>query len=331
MVAAVSLFVLSILPLIVSPKEQPFLFSTVVFSFFYAYLASAWNILGGYTGLFNFGQASFVGLGAYSTILLYLWYGISPWLGMWVGVGLSVASSLVISLPSLRVTGHYFILITWVFEEALRYTATNWVSVTGGGKGAQYVPLDFSFVDFQFNSNRTPFYYIIFGMLLLCLVITYKLQSTKMGYYMRAIRDEPVVAEAAGIDVLRYKVLATALSAALTSIAGTFYVQYTLYIDPQQVLSVDITTRILMTAVFGGMGTLLGPTVGSFILTPLTEYIRFFVGGLIPGLHLVVYATILGATAVIIPEGLFGALSKRGILRSLVGVRVYTPPERVTY
>nr|NIN52402.1 branched-chain amino acid ABC transporter permease [Nitrososphaeria archaeon]NIQ32906.1 branched-chain amino acid ABC transporter permease [Nitrososphaeria archaeon] len=258
----------------------------------------------------------------YTTGLLYTNWSISPWIGMWVGVALSLAASLAIGLPSLRLRGHYFILITIAFAEILRYTALTWESLTGGGGGFSYAPTSWNnFTAFQFNIDKTPYYYIIFAMLLLNLYLVYKLKDSKWGYYFVAIREDEELATASGINVTKYKLLATALSAALTSIGGSFYMQFVLYIDPQMVLSLELMTKMMLPAALGGMGTVIGPVIGSFILIPLGEYIRVYFSQ-IQALHLIVYGLILGIVSISMPGGIIGRLSKTGISSRLSSRRL---------
>lgn len=307
----IAIVILLVLPLILDFRENFFIINTILWTLLYAYLAESWNILSGYAGQFSFGHTAFFGIGAYTTAMLYLEWGISPWIGMLIGGLLSVIASLAIGVPSLRVKGNYFVFATLTFSECLRLAFKNW-DVVGGARGLSYDMVPFSIWAFQFNTLRILYYYIILAMLLAIILVAYFLQKSKLGYRLVAIREDEDLAQVSGIDITKYKLIAAAISAFLTALGGTFYAQYVLYIHPESAFSMDIMVRIFMPAALGGMGTLLGPVLGSFILIPLGEYVRRYVG-YIQGLHLVIY----GAILVIVALYLRGGIMKTKLVKRL--------------
>lgn len=321
---ALAVLIILVLPYFVDFREKPFIRGTLIFTFLYAYLAVSWNMLGGYAGQFSFAHAAFFGIGAYVTAILWNWLGITPWIGMFAGAAVAAFSSLAIGIPSLRLRGHYFILITIAFSEIMRIWFTNWEAI-GAATGIWYkILLEDSFIDFQYHSIRVPYYYIIFVMLLVGVLFTYKLKTSKWGYYFIAIREDETVASVSGINVTKYKLLATGISAAFTAIGGAFYAQYVLYVAPDTVLTIPLMVRIILPAIIGGIGTVLGPVIGAFLLIPVGEYIRAFFGG-VPGVHLIIYGAVLIVFSIGMPEGIMGVIPRLRFKKS--GVKTGFSPE----
>lgn len=282
--------------------------------FFYAYLGLAWNLMAGYAGQFSFGHATFFGIGAYTSTALFLHYGISPWLGMLAGAALSLAMGLLIGYLSFRygLRGAYFALATLAFAEMLFVIATNWDWV-GAGVG-MLVPLagDAPLL-FQFQS-KMPYYYIALALMIGAAWLTHRVEHAKLGYAFVAIRENEAAAEAIGVNTFAYKMWAMALSAPLTAIGGTFYAQYFFYIDPLLTFGVGTSVEIILRPIVGGTGTVLGPILGSFLLTPLGELtrsgLRELTGAKVPGADLIVFGAILIVVIIFMPHGLVGWLQR---------------------
>ncbi|MDR5695412.1 MAG: branched-chain amino acid ABC transporter permease [Armatimonadota bacterium] len=276
---------------------------------YYAYLGQAWNILGGYTGQFSFGHAAFFGLGAYTSSLLFAKLGVTPWIGMLAGAVAAATMGAFIGLLCFRygLRGPYFSLATLAFAEILRVIALNWRAV-GGAMGV-LLPLRESFWAMQFPEGP-PYYAIIMTMLAGITMLTYLLEQSRVGAYFVAIRESEDAAEAIGVDTMRYKVLAMALSSGLTALGGTFYAQYFSYIDPNLAFGIDVSVAVLLPVIIGGVGTLFGPIAGSLILTPLGEVTRRLLGGY-RGVHLMLFGAILVAVILFLPHGIAGAIQER--------------------
>jgi branched-chain amino acid transport system permease protein len=247
--------------------------------FLFGYLAQSWNILGGFAGQLSLGHAAFFGIGAYTSTILFTELGISPWIGMLAGMGLAGAVGLFIGTVSFhyRLAGPFFTLATIAFAELVRLTALH-LTITGGSMGI-LIPLQGDSLWYLQFSNKTPYYYIALAMMVGVTALIWWMSRSKIGYYLHAIRQDEDAAEAVSIDTRRYKLIAVALSAALTGAGGTFYAQYTQYVVPDDVLSVGMSVEIILRAIIGGSTTVLGPVIGSFILTPVVEATRVLFSG----------------------------------------------------
>lgn len=281
-----------------------------------AYLAQAWNIMGGYAGQFSFGHAAFSGLGAYVVALLYVKCGISPWIGMAAGALLATAAGMGIGYLCFRygLRGPYFVLATLAFAEVLRIIAFNWKAVNG--PMGILVPLQPGLRNLQFV-GKEPYYYMVLIMLVCLTLLVSRLARSKLGYYLVAIREDEDAAEALGINAMRYKVLAVCLSAFFTALGGAFYTQYFLYIDPQLAFGSELSISIMTPAIVGGAGTVAGPIVGAALLVPLGELIRTGLASY-SGLHLLIYGLLLILVVLYLPHGLL-SLPSRLRLRPALG------------
>ena len=273
--------------------------------FFYGFLGQAWNIVGGYAGQLSAGHAAFVGVGAYTSAVLSISYGITPWIGMFVGAGLSALLGAVIGYLGFRfgLRGFYFVLLTVAFAELCRIVAAN-VEALGGAQGL-YITFTGDPRQFQFGDTRA-YYYIAFALMLGATGVAALIERRRFGIYLTAIREDETACEALGVDVFRYKVLAMIVSAFLTGIGGTFYAFYLFSVQPNTVFGIPLSVEIIIRPIVGGPGTLLGPILGSFILSPLAELARhYFSTGGLAGLHLVVYGVLLILVVLFMPQGAY--------------------------
>lgn len=276
----------------------------------YALMAVGWNVLGGYTGQISLGNTVFFGIGAYSTAFLLNNYLLSPWVGMLVGIALSTVAAMAIGYPCFRLGGHYFAIATIAVGEIL-YTVVLNSPPLGGAVGISMKILPESLINLEFHgSNKAPYYYIILAFLALALVAVYWIERSKLGYYFRAIKEDQQGARALGVNASRYKMIAFIISAVMTSIAGTFYAQYVLFIDPYSVIYLQISIAMCLMAVLGGLGTLWGPVIGATVLIGIQEVARVALGGSGNALDLVIYGLLVMVVAVYQPTGLMG-LAKR--------------------
>lgn len=298
------------LPLVV---DSPTYLQIIILLFFYAYLTVSWNLVGGFAGVLPLGHSVFVGIGAYTSTVLFLQYGISPWIGMLVGGLLAAGIGVLIGKPTLKMRGAYFALCTIAFAEGLRVMIEN-IDMLGpfklNGPRGLLIPLKGdSFAAYQFM-HKEPYYYIILVMLCLVLAFTWFINRSKMGYYLGAGGEEPEAAEALGCNVANYKLLAMAMSCFLTALAGTFYAQLMLYFYPKGLLGLDLSFEIAFIALIGGRGTIAGPVIGALALRPLNEFTRIYLSDQLPGLHLVIFGLILILVMLYQPKGLTAPLSR---------------------
>ncbi|MER3449685.1 MAG: branched-chain amino acid ABC transporter permease [Chloroflexota bacterium] len=273
----------------------------------FAYLASGWNILSGYGGQFSFGHAAFFGLGAYTSTILFVKFGVSPWVGMLAAGLVSALLGLFIGLACFRsgLRGAYFALATLAFAEILRVIFVNWDWV-GRSQGLLIQLVGDEPLLFQFTA-RLPYYYIALALLALVSGVALLLERLKLGYELRAIKSNEVAAAVLGVDVFRAKMWAMGLSAFFTGIGGTFYAQYFYYIEPFQVFGVGMSVDILLPAIIGGAGTVIGPIIGAAILVLLGEGTRTFFRGF-AGADLMVFGVILVLVILFMPYGVMGLL-----------------------
>ena len=275
----------------------------------FATLSQAWNLIGGFAGQVSFGHATFFGIGAYAALVLLKKYDLSPWVGMLIGGGVSVLVAVVIGYPVFKLKGHYFAISTFAVAEIVERLFNNWDYVEGAiGLPAPVLPE--GLINFMWYKTKIPYFYIAFVLFVLVLLLAYKIDRSRMGFYFRAIKQSHEAAEGLGIDTTRYKLIAMVISAFLTAICGGFYAQYILYIDPPSVLSLDISIKMVLIAVLGGAGTIIGPILGAAILIPLSEYSRIFLGGTGKGVDLIVFGALILVISVFQPQGVAGFFKK---------------------
>jgi branched-chain amino acid transport system permease protein len=295
----------------------------------FAYLTYCWNILGGFAGQLSFGHALFMAVGAYTSTLLLLNAGVSPWIGMIIGGMISAALGLFIGYLSFRygIKGTYFALVTLAFTEIARIVALNTPAI--GGALGLYIPIQASdFWQLKFV-EKSHYYYVALGFLVLVLAVTAWLERSPFGHRLVAIRENEDAAQALGINLLRHKLFATALSAFLTALGGTLYAQYVTFIDPHTMLNMNMALEITIYSIVGGLGTMWGPLFGSIFLVPLAELIRAALGQSYAGVHLVVYGAVLMAVILFAPDGFMGLLkSMRRWRREPASGGIATHPKR---
>jgi branched-chain amino acid transport system permease protein len=307
--AAAAAIILGIPVFVTSPTYLHIL----VLLFFYAYLTTSWNLVGGFAGVLPLGHSTFIGIGAYTSTILYLQYGISPWIGMIVGGFLATIVGVLIGLPTFKLRGAYFALATIAFAEAVRVIVENTDYLgpfkLNGPRGLQIPPLNVGFGNLLFNTKQ-PYYYIVVLMLFGVIALTYLVSRSKLGYYLNAGGEEPEAAMALGVNVARCKLMAMAMSSFLTALAGTFYAQFTLFIHPKSIISLDLSFEIAFIALIGGRGSIVGPLLGALLLRPVSDFSRIYLGAVLPGLHLIIFGIILILVMIFQPRGLHQPLAR---------------------
>ncbi|QHI99526.1 ATP-binding cassette domain-containing protein [Xylophilus rhododendri] len=260
----------------------------------------SWNMLSGYTGLVSFGHAAFFGLGAYATVHAQIHWGISPWIMIPVSGLLGALAGLLVGWPTFRLRGHYFALSMLAYPLALLYVAEwlGWQEVTFPMKHADAAWY------MQFSDARA-YTAIATGLMLLCIFISAWVERTRFGRALIAIKQNEAAAEAAGIDTLRWKLKAIALSGAMAGAIGGFYAVVLLVVTPQSVFGMLVSAQALTVSMFGGVGTLWGPVIGAAVLTPLGELLHARLGGAYPGIQGVILGVAIIAVILLAPEGLY--------------------------
>jgi branched-chain amino acid transport system permease protein len=279
--------------------------NAVILMLMTAQLGVAWNILGGYAGQVSLGHATFFGAGAYVSSLLSMRLGLSPWLGMVAGGLTASALAVVIGWPCFRLRGHYFAMATIAVVEIVQATVNGWEAL--GGAVGLYLPLaETGWKGFVFNTSKLPYHYVAVALLALTLLVNWVVARSRIGFYLRAIKDEPDAARSLGVSLTRYKLYAIALSSSLAAAGGTLYAQKELFIDPGSTLSTSLSIKMALVAILGGVGTLFGPVLGAALLTAIEEATRIAFGGSGRGTDVVVYGLLIVVIAVYRPEGLMG-------------------------
>ncbi len=289
-----------------------------VMTFFWAYVGHSWNVLTGYTGHISLGHALYIGIGAYTTTFLAQTVGLTPWIGMFLGGCIAAAIALFLGFLGFRfgLRGVYFVILTIAFAELTRLAVSH-IEALGSFTG---IFLDFnpSFYNFQFRGN-IPYYYIALGFMVASLIAVRIIQVPKVGRFMVAIREDEEAAQALGVNTFKYNMIAIAISAFMTSLAGAFYANYIFYLHPNTLFGMSMSIELILRPIVGGLGTLFGPIIGSLILTPLSEISRaYFAKGGLEGLHLILYGVVATLVVLFMPKGII--VYVRRLLRPIIKI-----------
>ena len=290
-----SLAVVALLPLLV---RDPYWLGILIVSMYFALIASGWNLLAGYTGQFSLAPATFAMIGAYATGLLCRYLGISPWLGIAAAVCASAVVGVGLALVVMRLSGPYLALTTLSFAEIARLVIANSYDFTRGDLGLA-VPALFA--------SRLAYYYLVLGALAVVVVGLMLILRSPMGLYLQAIRDDEVAAASRGVDVVFWKTVAFTISSAVAGLAGALYAHFSELISPELGL-ITQTGLVICMVVIGGMGTLIGPLAGAFLVYLLSEVLRE-----VGGIQLIVFSLIVILFARFFREGLAGLWRRAGL------------------
>jgi branched-chain amino acid transport system permease protein len=269
-------------------------------------MALAWNLAAGYAGQFSLGHSLFLGIGAYTSTMLYLKLGLTPWVGMLAGALVAGVAGVVLALVVYRynVKGIFFALVTLGAMQVAKGIADNWDFVKGPVGillTMHHAPADFFFL------RREPYYYVALGMVVAMVAITLAVERSRLGQHFLAVREDEQAAEASGVDSYRTKTVAIGLSGALTAVAGTFYAQFYLYVAPDTVLIFEPQLSMMLGTMVGGAGTALGPVLGSVLFSGLGEALRnlpFENTRVVVIISKLVYAVLLIVVILYLPGGL---------------------------
>lgn len=272
--------------------------------FMFGGLASAWNIIGGFTGYASFGNVVFFGLGGYTVAVLMVHARLGFWFALPVAVAVGAGYAALVGLPVLRLRGHYFAIATLGVAEGTREVVLNLGDLTGGGAGISLPVLGARAV--TASPGNTGFYYLFLAALGVAVAVAFAVSRSRFGYGLRAIHDDEDGAAATGINTTRAKLAAFALSGALTSLIGALFAFQQVAIYPERLFSVEITVLMVAMAVIGGLGTVVGPVIGAVGLQLLAEYLR----QRYLGLHLIVFGSLVVAVVILMPEGLVSTFSQ---------------------
>ncbi len=302
---------LLLLFLIVLPYllPNPFYVHIVVMMSVFAVLGGAWNIIGGYGGQLSLGHAAFFGTGAYVSTLLVNAYGVSPWITLWLGGLAALLLSVPVGIICFRLQGPYFAIATIGLAEALRLLVLHFREITNGAQGLT-VPFKGNAPWLLQFDSKFPYYYIALVMAMATVLITRRMERSRLGHYLVAIGQNQDAAEALGIDSARAKMQALALSAFITGVAGVFYAQYTYVIHPDSAFGLGLSIQIALVGIVGGVGTVLGPALGAVIMEAFIQSTQILFAGQYPGLELMVYGALLVAVILWRPRGVFPGFAR---------------------
>ncbi|MBW1997023.1 MAG: branched-chain amino acid ABC transporter permease [Deltaproteobacteria bacterium] len=306
-----ALLVLGVAPLFIG---NDFYLDGFILIFVWGAFAGAWNIISGYGGMVSLGHNSFFGIGAYTSTLLLLHFGLTPWIGMLLGGILASIVGVLLGIVCFRLRSHYFALATLAFGQVTSILAMNWRSLTNGAEGIA-LPIKPSLLNMAFES-KLPYLYIAFFLFLAVIVISYSIEHSRLGYFLTAFKENEDAARALGVRTGRVRLTAMAISSFLAAVVGGFYAQYLVYIDPISVARIQISVQVALFAIVGGVGTVFGPPIGALIFIPITIVLRAALGTALPGLHLIIYGVILILVLLFLPKGIYGAIRDRYLYES---------------
>jgi branched-chain amino acid transport system permease protein len=305
--AALVVGVLAVVPLV---TNNEFLMNTLVLIFLFGTMGHGWNILGGYAGQVSLGHAVMFAAGAYTTAILFVYYGITPIVGIPVGGVVAAVVGLALGAATFRLRYHYFAMATLAAALIVRVIFFRWEWV-GGATGIEYPFAELgTLASLTFRGNL-PYYYLIGGFALLTTLFVYVMDRSKLGTYLKAINMDQAAAESAGIDAFRYKSYAMGLSSLITGVCGGLYAQYVLYIDPASTLRLLRNIDIIMVAIVGGIGTVLGPLIGAGVFITVREYTRTSLSGTQTGLGYVIFGVVLLFISMYRPGGILNRYGGR--------------------
>ena len=308
--------------------KKPYVLHMGVVLFLAIIQGQAWNVIGGYTGQYSVGHAAYFGVGAYTTVMLLVGFGIPPWWGVGLAMINAILISLVIGSITFRLRGPYFVLASISVAEIIRLATLHFREYTRGAEGylIDSIPTLHLFGnDIEFFTKR-PFYYIGLGLAVVTVAVNWGVQHSKLGYYFQAIREDQDAAHSLGINLTVYKNVALAISAAFTAMAGGFYAMFVKFIDPNTAFGLDISVQIVLICIIGGIGTIIGPVIGAMVLVPLSEILRNPKGlvqiGILPpdsavvtfieahfsNAHLLVYGILVVVVILFAPDGVLGVI-----------------------
>lgn len=294
---------LLLLPLVV---RNAYSLHILILSLLFAALASSWNLISGYAGIFTFGHQAFFGAGAYTSALLAIHFEISPWWTMPVGGVTAAILGLFIGVPVLRLLiAPIVAIVTLAFAEIVRITTSNWTDLTRGELGLWGIPVlspiaipGLPLLEFS-PATKAPYYYVAAGLFLAVAVSVRLIVRSRIGLALKAIRDSNEAAASLGVHLTYYKLLVFTISSFMAGVIGAFYAHYVLILTPSAIMTVETMILIIAITLVGGLGTLFGPLLGALLLVVGLEYLRF-----LGDYRLLIYGALLVLIMLFVPSGI---------------------------
>ncbi len=308
-VASLAGLFLVVFPLL---PHSSYAMATMIQFLMFSVYGMGWNTIGGYGGQVDLGKAQYVGIGAYTTAVLIVRWDVPFWVCLPIGMALAVGWSFVIGYPLFRLRGHYFAIATIATSLVLKDVFESW-SFIGGARGLK-IPIKGDMPNFLYIQFRQDYYYyyIMLAFFVIGLLYLNGFRHSRLGYQLRCLKDNEDVARSLGIDAHWAKIKAYAVATAFVAAVGSFHACYNFNIEPEDVMSLDLSVLIALMAMLGGAGSLFGPIIGAAILVPLKNYLGVWFGaraGLM-GLDLIIYASIIMLIAAVEPRGIWGLITR---------------------
>lgn len=260
-------------------------------------LSQMWNLLAGYSGLISLGQQAFIGLGGYTLGVFSIYYGFPIWLSILIGGGISILFALLISGSIFRMRGVYFAIGTWTVAETLRILFSNWKYV-GYGMGL--------FIKPAYALSFNTIYFSALGIGMISVALVYFILRSKLGLGLMAIRDDEISSETLGVDIFRCKLICFLISAGMTGIVSGVLYLHNIFIQPFSAFGIDWTVRLVFITIIGGIGTIEGPIIGSFLYVFLHQWLSEY-----PSISLLILGGIAISVILVAPKGIIGTIQDR--------------------
>jgi branched-chain amino acid transport system permease protein len=293
--------------------RDAFFLDSIVLILMWGATGAAWNIAGGYAGQISLGHSVFFGIGTYAAALGATKWGLSPWVALVIGAAIATVTGFIIGYLSNRLRGPYFVLATIAFSQVLLIGMSRWRGFASGSEGIP-VPFRAGFWTLGIADKRV-WVWLVLGLGIVVWLVQVYLERSRRGFQLAAVREDEDAALSLGVPARQLKVAAVATSAALTAVCGALWAQYVGFVDPIYVFSVDLSVKFALVAIIGGLGTALGPFLGSVLVTTVETYLRAQFGGIgagFVGIYLILYGCALIVMVRFVPSGLVGWITARG-------------------
>lgn len=262
--------------------KSPYSYHIFIIAMFFAMLASSWNILNGFAGIKSLGHHALFGLGAYVSAILSMKANIDPWIAVFIGGLVATVVGTFLALPVLRLRAvAYIAILTLAFAEIMKLTANNLIDLTRGQLGLSGIPsmtaINLPWLEINFNlANRLNSYYLTLLLLVIVVWVTYRISKSSFGLGLKAMSQSQDAAESLGVNVVKYKLIVFAVTSFIAGVIGGFYAHYLRVLTPDSVMNIQVMIELLAITFIGGVGTILGPVLGAFVIILGLEYTRFF-------------------------------------------------------
>jgi branched-chain amino acid transport system permease protein len=277
--------------------RQLFLLSTLGTVFLYIVLTQAWNILGGYGGYLNFGMVTFFGVGAYASAVLFQYWELSPFLTAPIAGVASAILGVLIGIPTLRLRGAYFALVTMIITFAAQILVLD-LPFTQGALGIYLQPLRLTPVGVE-----RLFYLLFLSCAVMATILVYAIEHSNFGWALVAIREDEDAAEIVGVRTVEVKWIANGLAAFIAGLIGGLYTQRIMYIEPTGTFAFDISLNVVLMAVIGGAGTWQGPLIGAPLVLLVADALRV---SFTSEVNRVIFSLVVILIALFVPGGVMG-------------------------